>query len=223
MNLISDKFELKDLPERRQRRQRRRRWELWKLLKLSPLTTYLLPSHLLVYGKAATNYNKIVISFNLSAAAERTKFLFMFCHLVVLGSWFCRLPPAPSPFCSRNFFFCALPFPFAIAAFQFPFHLPHRRHRLRFGTLPAKHALDFYWAGWRDECRDAFIESFRLHPAISPFCRFGQLAQWQQLALTTLACLPKAELTNDWDILRGWVQQVVHSPATTMQLINNFV
>jgi len=107
MNLISDKFELKDLPERRQRRQRRRRWELWKLLKLSPLTTYLLPSHLLVYGKAATNYNKIVISFNLSAAAERTKFLFMFCHLVVLGSWFCRLPPAPLPFCSRNFFLLA--------------------------------------------------------------------------------------------------------------------
>lgn len=110
MNLISDKFELKDLPERRQRRQRRRRWELWKLLKLSPLTTYLLPSHLLVYGKAATNYNKIVISFNLSAAAERTKFLFMFCHLVVLGSWFCRLPPAPSPFCSRNFFFARFRF-----------------------------------------------------------------------------------------------------------------
>lgn len=32
--------------------------------------------------KAATNYNKIVISFNLSAA-QRAKFLFMFCHLVV--------------------------------------------------------------------------------------------------------------------------------------------
>jgi len=84
MNLISDKFELKDLPA--------------KLLNLSPLTTYLLAlSHLLVYGKAATNYNKIVISFNLSAAAGRTKFLFMFCHLVVLGSAvFFPFPFSPS-------------------------------------------------------------------------------------------------------------------------------
>lgn len=73
--------------------------------------------------KAATNYNKIVISFNLSAA-QRAKFLFMFCHLVVKAAAVAAVTPLP--------FFCAFPFPFALAAAQ------------PFGTLPAQHALDFY-------------------------------------------------------------------------------
>lgn len=86
------------------------RRKLWKLLNLSSLTTYLLASRRSAV-KAATNYNKIVISFNLSAA-QRAKFLFMFCHLVAGRA--------------RLGFLCGSA-AFAIAIFfAFPFPLPMR-------------------------------------------------------------------------------------------------
>lgn len=87
-------------------RRKCQRRKLWKLLNLSSLKTYLLAARRRAV-KAATNYNKIVISFNLSAA-QRAKFLFMFCHLVVRRA---GLSSRCGSVASAIAIFCAFPFP----------------------------------------------------------------------------------------------------------------